>query len=197
MRKLLSALVFILIGAVGFKYYAQHYEPTPPSTDNLLSDGGFEKGNETAFSEHWVSFGNAFRERVTPQSGNYSAKLYGEYTGSTNVSGVYQDVDAEPGLKYEASIFIRSNSDDIIHGENRAWVQLEFVDAKGKVLRRYSPVQKFGVTNAQDVYVHLSTGFVIAPEKTAKARFVHVFEQLDGKAHGSTYGDDAMLRLSP
>jgi len=53
---------------------------------NVLQNPSFETQGAEAFG--WSTFGNVFRERVIPVTGEYSIKLFGNFTESVNYSGL-------------------------------------------------------------------------------------------------------------
>ena len=103
---------------------------------NVLVNPGFEAG-----LNGWTPFGNVFAETITPRSGSGDAKMFGNFSGGFNVSGLFQTFSATPGQTWEFSGFVRHNTGDALTGvgaNNPAadnWVvqKFEFRDASNNV----------------------------------------------------------------
>ena len=73
------------------------------SAQNLLTNGDFDQlGGGLA---GWGAFGNAFGEpsappAIDPRSGTHVAKMFGNFTGGFNVSGIFQSFPAAAGETY-------------------------------------------------------------------------------------------------
>jgi len=106
---------------------------------NLLADPGFESG-----LANWNSFNNAYGEAanppaIVPHTGNGVAKLYGNWWGSFNVSGVFQQFPANPGDNFMMDCWSRHYSGDALTGVGAAnpsddnWVvmKMAFFDSGG------------------------------------------------------------------
>ena len=73
------------------------FTATVSPAQNLLANPDFEAG-----SSGWTTFNNAFIEQMTamgdpcviPQSGNWCGKMFGNWWGSFNVSGMFQEFPA-------------------------------------------------------------------------------------------------------
>lgn len=160
---------------------------------NLLQDPSFEEALYEPFSTNWATWGGTSCEAVTPRSKSFSAKLFGSSRGEVNQSGVFQDVPASAGKKYIASAWFRQNAKDSLQGDNEAWVKLEFWGEKGMISLVESPT-RLRAKGAVNKYIFISTGPVVAPPKTTKARFVAIFKQGADNARGAVIVDDAELR---
>ncbi|MBN1269546.1 MAG: hypothetical protein JXB04_08165 [Kiritimatiellae bacterium] len=165
---------------------------------NLLGDPGFEGRVNEPFSTNWTRFGNAFCEFVTPRTGSYVCKLFGNFENRQNWSGVYQDVPASPGGYYQASAYMRQNSKDHLQGGNRAWIKLEFYSAGcTKLLKAHESTRELHVKSAANQWTYFSTGRVKAPKDAAVVRFALLFEQQADNAGGAALFDDVCLREVP
>ena len=163
--------------------------------ENLLVDPSFESGEPGKFSESWKIFGNGGPYDADARTGTRAAKIFGNFNEDDNYTGVFQEVPAKSGKQYEATIHIRSSSDDFVVEGNAAWVKIEFYDWKGNMLEAHESLDQFSADSNPDEYMMYSTGTVKAPKKTRIARFVYIFHQLDKTATGSTLGDDAVLKM--
>jgi hypothetical protein len=167
-----------------------------PFGRNLLTDPGFETGIDIEqFDPAWEKSGNVFHELATPRSGSWTAKLFGNFTGSTNQASLSQTVAIQPAARYKAGLFMRHNSDDALQGDNSAWVQLDFLNAEGKVLGSV-PSARFTAKHAPDRFERLETRPMMAPFGATRARFQIVFDQ-PGDAPGAVFCDDASLERTP
>lgn len=187
MRVRFGIALFVGWAAVAFA------QPSP----NLLKDPSFEEALYEPFSEYWHPFNKAFNETITPRTRHFAAKIYGQFNGTTNYSGVYQDVPAEAGRTYIASAWFRQNSGDVLEGGNSAWVKLEFLRADWSLIETFQSAQRVHARSPKNKYVFVSTGPAEAPPGTAWARFVAIFEQMPDNARGAIIVDDAMLREIP
>ena len=165
-------------------------QPAP----NLLKDAGFEgsMGN-SEFSQSWTRFGRAFCDNVTPRTKVFVAKLFGQFDGKVNYSGVYQDIPAQPGKRYVASAYLRQNTGDVLEGENTAWIKLEFFDAKFNQLKAVESPVRLHAKSASNRWLFYTTGPCTAPPGTVWARFVALFEQ-QADAMGAALFDDIELK---
>ena len=163
--------------------------------ENLLRNPGFEEGTEHESLEGWESWGRVFHEAVTPNAGHWSAKLFGNFTGDMNHSGMQQDLPAEAGTAYKGTIQIRHNADDQLTGSNKAWLRIEFRDANGNRISE-SDSLPFTADARLGAYQQLEVGPATAPAGTVSLRFVLLFEQIADHA-GAIFCDDAVLEATP
>ncbi|MGD1087609.1 MAG: family 16 glycosylhydrolase [Verrucomicrobiota bacterium] len=187
---------------------------------NILSNPGFEMGSFT----NWTTFqSNNYIESGSPAlSGNYYYKVYGQFSGVTNFTGIYQENPSAPGNTYSADGWAYSLSSDGggIHGDDSIWIEVTFQDASYNALADYrsdvvtgNTIASFGglnnwfdllitnqcsFTNASALI--LSPGTVtntvtslVAPAGTAYVRYQVVFAQGADNANGSMYFDDLTL----
>jgi beta-glucanase (GH16 family) len=108
---------------------------------NILTNPGFETGDFTG----WTTFGNSIPNvsvegnEATPHAGNYYLKVFGQFIGATNYSGVYQENPSSPGVTYSADGWVYTLGSDGggIHGEDAIWVEVSFRDASNNALALY------------------------------------------------------------
>lgn len=186
---ILVALVLFCLGAV--TVLAQ---PAP----NLLADPGLEEWAADPSSAYWRTFGNVVCGSISPRTKSFMVKMYGNFNNETNSSGIYQDVPAVEGKRYEVSAYLRQNSDDHLDGANKAWVKLEFLntDFSTRLATFESPI-KMDVKSPSKQYMFISTGPAIAPKGTAFARAVVLIQQSPDNARGAALVDDVSLKLVP
>ncbi len=186
---------------------------------NILSNPGFEAGSLT----NWTAFGgnNYIQSSAgVAYSGVNYCKIYGQFTATTNYTGLYQDNLSAPGAIYSADGWACSLSSDNIKGQDAIWVEVSFRDASGNALALYrsaivtsNNIASLGglntwfdlqVTNqcsfANPVKLILLPGTVtntvtslVAPAGTAFVRYQIVFMQGSDNADGSIYFDGLTL----
>jgi beta-glucanase (GH16 family) len=207
--------------------YVRVYTPTTttiPGT-NLLANPGYESGslnpwvgyaaggaNENggyveSTSSTYYNGGNSGGDHVLTHSGQYVAKVFGDFTGGENDNGFCQDILAEPGSLWLADSWALTHPQDLMVGENITWIEVSFRDAADTVLSLYrSPVltsanitagswMNLKVTEELDPTTSALIGSVdtlAAPAGTTKARYQVIFRQTNNDG-GSMYFDDFSL----
>jgi beta-glucanase (GH16 family) len=99
-----------------------------------LQNGGFEKADGSL--GEWTVFGNRVNtnnvqvHNEAVADGDASAKLFGQFTGSTNTSGISQGITVAAGDQVDASLesFIRSQ-DSIAGTSNQVQMKIEFYNS--------------------------------------------------------------------
>ena len=106
------------------------------SAQNLLVNPGFEDGPAPAggAGPGWFSFGNVFTETVFPLSGSNSCKMFGNFSGGFDVTGIVQSFPCAPGEDYRLSSNAFYTGDDPMIGSGAVdsnWVvqKIAFFDA--------------------------------------------------------------------
>ncbi len=183
---------------------------------NILTNSGFETGDFTG----WTTFGgNNLVQSGGAHSGVNYYKVYGQFNGVSNYTGVYQDNSCSPGAAYTADGWAFSLSSDGggIHGSDLIWMEVSFRDASKNALALYRSDVVSGANIANygglDAWFDLQitnqcsftnptkmllfpgtiTGSVtnlVAPTGTAYVRYQTVFAQGPDNANGSMYFDD-------
>ena len=186
---------------------------------NLLMDPSFEDPDfpffnlslgdtpDQAATGQWVAFGNANFNSAVSNTGFTSMNMFGPFTGMSDASGIWQNIDASPGDVFEASVFAQSLSGDSIKGQsNFTTVKVEFLNANGDVIPGLD--QFLGANSKEsiilegrdpdmpeDVWVQRQVD-AVAPAGTTKARLTLLFVQIDAGT-GSVFFDDlSLLKLS-
>jgi len=176
---------------------------------NTLVNPGFEVGGLA----NWTAYGNAIgnvsvvnSNTLPVHSGSNVLKLYGQFTGSANNSGVYQDVASAPGAAYTARTWALTPANDKIGAGNAAWLEVSFRDVGANILSLYrtvlitntSPASAWldlAVTNQIDpatATVIASVTNLVAPAGTAFVRAQALFQQ-PLNAAGAVLFDDLTL----
>jgi hypothetical protein len=160
-----------------------------------LLNTSFEQANTQTDLVAWSEFGNVFQEPVTPLTGTYSVKMFGNFTTDGNLSGIFQDVAAIPSEGWTAGVNVRHNAGDALTGNNRALLKLEFLNGS---FTQISFVENTILTSgsALNTYTHHSA-WAIAPAGTSWARISLLYLQDPATAGGAAFFDDASLVPEP
>src|SRR6266403_1919180 len=101
---------------------------------NILTNPGFETSDFTG----WTTFGanNLVQSGGSPHGGADYYKVYGQFSGASNYTGIYQDIPSTPGAAYTADGWAFSLSTDGggIHGQDLIWLEVSFRDASKNAL---------------------------------------------------------------
>jgi beta-glucanase (GH16 family) len=187
---------------------------------NILTNPGFETSDFTG----WTTFGanNLVQSAGSPHGGVSYYKVYGQFNGTSNYTGIYQDNPAAPGAIYSADGWAYTLGSDGggIHGQDAIWLEVSFRDSSYNALGLYRSVvvtgnnlAGFGGTNTWfDLQITNQCSFtnasaqillpgtvtntvtnLVAPAGTAYVRYQTVFAQGPDNANGSMYFDDLTL----
>ncbi|MEM9294730.1 MAG: family 16 glycosylhydrolase [Planctomycetota bacterium] len=173
----------------------------PPTSD--IADGGFE--NDQGALSAWTTFGNdndnVLSEWGTPQDGERSLKLFGQFTGEENSSGVAQSVAVTPGDLVQVSSQALTRSEDAITGTgNEVFMKIEFYSQFGaandsEFLLGESLALIGDAFMAQDQWA-LHDLAAVAPAGAVEARLAFVFNQPGSNDNGSIFIDSATLAVT-
>jgi beta-glucanase (GH16 family) len=181
--------------------YVRVYRAEPPANQgaNLLTDPDLEAGG----LPQWTRFGpNIFSESTWVHRGAASVKAFGSFNGTSNDSGIHQDIPAVEGESYGAEGWMFTPVGDALAGGNTAWIEISFRDAVGQTLALHrSPLlassSQAGVWTKYAVDTRLdpvtgavmgASGGLIAPAGTATLRKRLVMRQ-PASAAGSAWFD--------
>lgn len=164
---------------------------------NVLTNPGFESG-----LSGWTTFGNVFAETITPRTGSGDAKMFGNFSGGFNVSGLFQSFPASAGQNWSFDAYFRHNTGDQLTGAglpNFNWVvmKFEYRDASNTAIAggAVETVSLDG-TSATDTWLHSGPISLAAPAGTASvfAFLLYLQPLFDG---GAVLMDDANLVPAP
>ena len=184
--------------------------------NSLLSDPGFESSVPNQSILGWNAFGvNGYvltNASLTHSGTNYF-KVYQAFSGAVNYTGVYQDYISGAGAAYSADGWAYTSSSDTLAGQNVAWIEVTFRDAKANILALYRSATI--TTNAitagvfpKDIWVNLPItnqynpgtlqitnhpASLIAPAGTYFVRYQIMFQGDANYSGGSVYFDDLNL----
>ena len=194
------------------------------ASTNVLTNPGFESGSLSG----WTTFGNIIGNvsvqsgASVAHSGTYYLKVYGQFTGVTNYSGIYQDNLSAPSNTYTADgwAYTAYSDGNGIHGKDTIWVEVSFRDASYNALALYrsaivtsNNLASFGGTNKWfDLQITNQCSFtnpsaqilipgtvtntatnLVAPAGTVYVRYQTVFMQGPNNDNASMYFDDLTL----
>lgn len=169
----------------------------PAHAQNMLTNPGFESG-----LSGWTGFGNQFAEPITPRTGNGVAKMFGNFSGGFNVSGLFQTFPAAPGQNWSFDAYFRHNTGDLMTGVgipgggSGNWViaKMEFRDASD-VVTGFVESAPFDGTSTPDAWLSRSVALT-APANTASvwAFLLYLQPAFDG---GAVLIDDTSLVPAP
>jgi len=166
--------------------YVRVYQPA-------YANPGFESrgpsGTTTLYG--WTGFGNRFYDGALGYKGLSSVKLYGQFTGSANSSGVYQDISVTPGKWYKVSGQWYNPSGDAIAGANTTSLLIEWRDAGGALISVVGNPAINASTPTNTWFMSQTQGY--APANASKARVVVSFQQ-PAMAAGSSRTDEIDFR---
>ena len=180
-----------------------------PTCGNVLPNPGFELGGLA----DWQTYGpNTYLQSINNlpvHSGSNVFKVYGQFTGSENYSGVYHDTAIAPEATYTAGGWAYTPANDQMAGGNTAWIEVSFRDAGENILSLYRSAVisssstvgvwlDLAVTNQLDPTTFATIGSVTnlaAPTGATFVRYQVVFRQ-PANAVGAMLFDDLNLASS-
>ncbi|MGL4400193.1 MAG: family 16 glycosylhydrolase [Luteolibacter sp.] len=191
--------------------YVRVYAPVSgegPPSGSLLQNPGFESAGLGA----WTGVGpNVAAETGAFRSGSRALKVFGQFSGGANESGVFQQLPATAGDEYAAHAWLFTPTGDKIAGTNSAWVEVTFRDASGAVLALHRSAVMTSASNAGlwqnfgvNQQLHPLTGAIIgtgtrlvAPAGTTAVRKRLAFRQPATAAGAVWYDDVELSKISP
>jgi len=157
-----------------------------------LLNSGLEYGDGIVVA-NWGKFGDSAQENVDARTGDYHARVTGNYpgNGSANYTGFYQVLDASPGETWSASVYARvaSAMEDGAEGV----LQLVYVDGSETTLPGgvNNSAIRLDHTTPVGPYTELTVEGQ-APAGTEGVKVVLLFIQ-SNDAGGLVYFDDASV----
>ena len=193
-----------------------------PNLQNALVNPSFESG-----LANWTPYGNggnietrantyfnggvgAGASNVLVFEGVNVQKVFPQFNGGANYSGVLQDVPTGPGSTWSATAKMLTHHQDQIGvwegtGSNQCWLEVTFRDATDAILGDTFLSQIIDNSTPTATWIdmrvtnHAAGGYVLtAPPGTTKVRIQEVYFQPFGFAGGSVYADKMELNnLTP
>ena len=147
-----------------------------------LANPGFDDTPELAGWTEWGVGWNVLAELatnipVTPLSGTRVLKMFGQFSGAYNTSGVYQDLIAQPGQTWELDAFVQHvSSDSLVGRQNYVTMGIEFYDAANTLVGSNN-ADILNSSSPTDQWIDLTPLQATAPAGTVRARAVFTFVQ--------------------
>jgi beta-glucanase (GH16 family) len=178
---------------------------------DILANPGFEAGPTPL---QWNTYGNnVYTETsaIIAHGGTNYLKVYQQFNGAVNYSGVYQDNLSGPGAVYAADGWAYTPASDALAGQNAAWIEVTFRNANANILALYrstmittnaagtfpkSTWSDLPVTNQCDPNTYTvtnQTAVLVAPMGTSFVRYQITFQGDASNSLGSVYFDDLAL----
>ncbi len=171
---------------------------------SLIRDPGFEEGGGSL--DEWERFGNANDNVIsdwgTPLDGERSLKLFGQFDGQENFSGVLQNHAVTGGERFTAAAQALTRSEDSIAGTtNRAFLKVEFYSEAGAAYGSpafLGEAQRMIASgfSPEDTWVPSELSGVV-PGDAVEARVAIVFTQPASNPGGSVFVDSVTLDMTP
>ncbi len=164
-----------------------HLGATSAAGDSLLVNGGFEDNGGSL--DGWSTFGNTFASTIDPRTGSHHLKMFGQFSGSPNVSLVYQDLPATAGETWELSTYVEHITGDAVSGTaNSGVLGIEFYDAGANLLLD-AQATVLDAGDPTDTWLARGPLQLTAPANTATARALLFFVQPANES-GAIFFDD-------
>ncbi|MEM1446269.1 MAG: glycoside hydrolase family 16 protein [Planctomycetota bacterium] len=168
----------------------------------VFLNGNFDESNGSLLN--WETFGNSTgnvsANDQQAYDGDHSLKLWGQFNGQPNASGVYQNIAITEGTTLDFAAKANTPGfDSIADTDNVALMKIEFYDTAGgdynsdSFLGEWSQVLLDGDA-PEDVWLDRNLQ-AIAPEGAVEARLLFLFEQPNNQA-GAAWIDAATLTLT-
>ncbi|MDZ4657430.1 MAG: glycoside hydrolase family 16 protein [Bythopirellula sp.] len=188
---------------VDYVRYWQREAIDPEPGSNLLTNADFDDagGSLTGWNTFGNSIGNVSANGDLANTGADALKLYGQFNGPNNLSGVSQGVAITAGDSLRAMASSRTPSWDTLFGKsNDVTMKLEFYSVFGAAsgssgfLGEVSQIIHNGTTAENIWFDHELEA--VAPANAVEARLSFVFRQ-PGSDNGAIWIDSAGLFLEP
>ncbi len=143
-------------------------------------DSGWNRGFEDhgAFPWGWHSWGDVYIRNWYPMDGTNMLQMWGD-------AGVWQEIQAMPGMRYVASFWLRSNASDPLRNGKQAYVALEFWDEAGANKLATFESAHLTTNTPGDSWVEYRVD-AIAPAGAARCRRLI---RIGGSGDGSVFAD--------
>jgi hypothetical protein len=166
------------------------------SAQNLVANPSFENG-----FTGWINFNNAYVEPVHPRTGALGAKFFGNFWGTFNVSGCFQEFPAAEGENFRATAYWynqlqdpNAQFNDQMQADNFAALNIEYRDNIGELIS-FDSTRALDASSPTDTWIQAVTQGV-APAGTNFVRVVLIFLQPGEGTFigGAAWADDVTFR---
>ncbi len=155
---------------------------------------GFEAGSGDD-ATGWTRFGNAYAQGANARTDQRSAKLFGNFSGGFNVTGIFQEIAFTPTSGVTASVYGYNPSTDAVDPANTAIMKLIYRDAAGNDLAA-NEASLNTAASAYDSWQLLTASLGAAPAGTAKISVFLLYLQPEFGG-GAAFFDDVSVQVSP
>ena len=190
-----AAVLLMASGASGADRRPFFGAPPP----NMLANPGFDVGG----FDGWFTFGNAFisvPDEVSRSAPN-SGKMFGNFSGGFNVTGILQAFPASQGQNFTFSVYSHVRSLDPMVGagppnDNWAVMKIAFFDAPagGNEIGGAEVTIADGTTLQDQWHFNTVTGTAPCGTQRVEALFLYLQPLFDG---GACFVDDASFVMEP
>ncbi len=182
----LSVVTACVMAAVG----------TAQATPVPVGNPGFENldTGSTPFGG-WGTFGpNVYRERVNARTGDYSCKIFQNFSGQPNFSGVFQNPSfaATPGDVLVGKMWAFNASNDAMRGGNSCVLKFDYKNTDGQIIGSSDETVMLNAASPQDVYTEFTVQGTV-PAGAVDATLVAVFIGDAVFSGGAAFLDDASV----
>jgi beta-glucanase (GH16 family) len=154
----------------------------------LLKNPGAEYEGTTTRVMHWQNWGNLYYSDALERTGRGAFKTYGNFTTAGNSSGAYQEMPCSPGQQWSLSAWVNTPSWDKSGAGNNAYLNIEWRNAAGTLIRFDSQLAVTSTTPANTWHQVWVTG--VAPAEAVTARAVMLYTQGAQLSPGAVWWDD-------
>ncbi len=144
--------------------------------------------------QSWTNFGNVFSDGLLARTGTAAAKMFGNWSGPYNATGVFQDFPAHPNQAWTGSAWAATASTDRMQPSNFAAINIEWHDAANNLIS-FITTQAADAATTPDVW-HQAVVSGVAPAGTVTARIVLLHIQGPEQGGGAVWWDDVLFAPS-
>ncbi|MDX2115890.1 MAG: dockerin type I domain-containing protein [Planctomycetota bacterium] len=164
------------------------------ASGQLLNPSFETAGTQGRAFLNWMDFGsngfNISRATEAVRTGAFSCKMYGQFTGDFNVTGIFQDLPTTRDKVWDASGYFQHLAGDALAGANSVVMNVEFRASNGDLLE-YWTVDALTAASPTNEFLQ-RTVVAVAPDDAVVARLALLFIQPDLDA-GAGHMDDVSL----
>ena len=143
----------------------------------------------------WGTFGpNVYREPMNARTGTYSCKIFQNFSGGVNYSGVYQNPSfaATPGDVLVGKMWAFNASNDAMSGGNTCILKFDYKNADGAIIGSSADIVMLNAASVRDIYVEYTVQDVV-PASAVDATLVVVFIGDAVYSGGAAFVDDGSV----
>lgn len=170
-------------------------KPVNTGFEEYYASGGTRPSGYFAWGNAW-SVAAEPGANLVPHTGNRLLKMWGNWSGNWNNSGVGQSFASQPGDVWEIECWVKHiTGDNLVGTGNFVLLQIEFFNAAEQRVG----VQEVSVLNSStpvDQWIHVTPFQGVAPANTVAARCIVMFLQPNYEGGAAEIDDLAFRRVS-